>query len=85
MINSCGLGFNFGNSMFFGHGIFMFIFWILIVVSIVSIFRSFSLGRAGSFRGSKNEKNCMEILKKRYVNGEITREEYQEIKQKLRD
>ncbi|UUV18928.1 SHOCT domain-containing protein [Fusobacteria bacterium ZRK30] len=84
MINSCGLGFSFGNSMFFGHGIFMFIFWILIVVSIVSIFRKFSFGRVGSFRGNKDE-NCMEILKKRYVNGEITREEYQDIKQKLRD
>lgn len=84
MIDSCGLGFSFGNSMFFGHGMFMFIFWILIVVSIVSVFRNFSLGRVGSFRGSKGE-NCMEILKKRYVNGEITREEYQDIKQKLRD
>lgn len=82
MINNCGFGF--GNSMFFGRGIFMFIFWILIAISVVSIFRNLYFGRVGSFRGNKNE-NFIEILKKRYVNGEITREEYQEIKQKLRD
>lgn len=82
MINNCGFGF--GNSMFFGSGIFMFIFWMLIAISIVSIFRNISLGKVGSFRGKKNE-NSIEILKKRYVNGEITKEEYQEIKQKLRD
>lgn len=82
MIDSCGFGF--GNSMFFGSGIFMFIFWILIAISIISILRNMSLVRVGSFRGNKNE-NYLEILKKRYVNGEITREEYQEIKQKLRD
>lgn len=83
MIDNCGFGF--GNSMFFGHGIFMFIFWILIAVSMVSIVKNLYLGIAGNVRGNKNEKNCMEILKKRYVNGEITREEYREIKQKLRD
>jgi len=82
MIDSCGFGF--GNSMFFGSGIFMFIFWILVAMSLVSVFRNFSLSRVSSFRGNKNEK-YIEILKKRYVNGEITREEYQEIKQKLRD
>ena len=82
MIDSCGFGF--GNSMFFGSGIFMFIFWILVAMSIVSVFRNFSLSRVSSFRGNRNEK-YIEILKKRYVNGEITREEYQEIKQKLRD
>lgn len=82
MIDSCGFGF--GSSMFFGSGIFMFIFWILIAISIISILRNMSLVRVGSFRGNKNE-NYLEILKKRYVNGEITREEYQEIKQKLRD
>ena len=82
MIDSCGFGF--GNSMFFGSGIFMFIFWILVAMSLVSVFRNFSLSRVGSFRGNRNEK-YIEILKKRYVNGEITREEYQEIKQKLRD
>lgn len=82
MIDSCGFGF--GNSMFFGSGIFMFIFWILVAMSILSVFRNFSLSRVSSFRGNRNEK-YIEILKKRYVNGEITREEYQEIKQKLRD
>ena len=82
MIDSCGFGF--GNSMFFGSEIFMFIFWILVAMSLVSVFRNFSLIRVSSFRGNRNEK-YIEILKKRYVNGEITREEYQEIKQKLRD
>ena len=74
-----GFGFNFGNSMFLGGGIFMFIFWILIIVLIVSILK-------GSFMGERQNKNetPMEILKIRYAKGEITKEQYQEIKEKLK-
>jgi putative membrane protein len=82
--SSCWFNFDFGNSMFLGRGILMFIFWILIAIFIVSIFRNVFMEKAGSFRGNRNE-NFMEILKERYANGEITKEEYQEIKQKLRD
>jgi len=84
MRSICGFNFGFGNSMFLGSGIFMFIFWVLVAISIVSIFRNVFIRRVGNFRGN-NDENFMEMLKKRYVNGEITKEEYQEIKRKLRD
>jgi len=73
-------GFNFGNSMFFGGGIFMFIFWILMIVLIASIFK-------GGFVGERQNKSetPMEILKIRYAKGEITKEQYQDMKEKLKD
>ncbi|MCS5423147.1 MULTISPECIES: SHOCT domain-containing protein [Psychrilyobacter] len=75
-------GFGYGNSMFMGGGIFMFIFWILIAVLIVSLLKDSSLGKN---RHSKQSETPMEILKKRYAKGEITREQYQNMKEKLKD
>lgn len=74
-------GFGFGNSMFLGGGIFMFIFWILIIVLIVSLLKDSSSGKN---RHSKRSETPMEILKIRYAKGEITREQYQDIKEKLK-
>ncbi|MCS5422903.1 SHOCT domain-containing protein [Psychrilyobacter piezotolerans] len=64
----------------YGFGAHMLIFWIFIIVLMVSIFRDSSSGKN---KYSKQSETAIEILKKRYAKGEITSEEYQEIKQKL--
>jgi len=79
-----GFGFNFGNSMFLGGGIFMFIFWILIIVLIVSILKDSFIGGSRNSRQNKNE-TPVEILKIRYAKGEITKEQYQDMKEKIRE
>jgi len=77
-------GYGFGSSMFMGGGIFMFIFWILIAVVIISMF-------SGKFTGNRFKSEArrretpMEILKKRYASGEITENEYEDMKEKLKD
>ncbi len=81
MIRGCG--FSFGNSMFSGGGIFMFIFWILIIVFMVSILKNSFIGGSQNSRQNRSE-TPMEILKMRYTRGEITKEQYQEIKEKLK-
>lgn len=65
----------------YGFGAHMFIFWIFIIIIMISIFRDSSSGKN---RQSKQNKTPIEILKTRYAKGEITGEEYQEIKQSLK-
>lgn len=77
-------GFNFGSSMFWGGGIFMFIFWILIIVLIASILKDSFVGNRRNFSQNKSE-TPMEILKIRYAKGEITKDQYQEMKDKIKD
>lgn len=77
-------GYGFGSSMFMGGGIFMFIFWILIAVVIISMFSSRYKGNG--FKSDADTKETpMDILKKRYATGEITEDEYEDMKKKLRD
>ena len=76
-------GFEFGNSMFLGGGIFMFIFWILIIVLIASILKDSFIGDSRHSKQNKSE-TPMEILKIRYAKGEITKEQYQDMKEKLK-
>lgn len=79
-----GFGFNFGNSMFLGGGIFMFIFWILIIVLIISIIKENFIGDNKNSIQNKSE-TPLEILKMRYAKGEITEEQFQDMKEKLKD
>lgn len=57
----------------FGGG-FMWIFWILIIIFIVYMFRTV-IG-SESKNGSSSD-SPMEILRKRYANGEISDEEFE--------
>lgn len=77
-------GYGFGSSMFMGGGIFMFIFWILIALVIISMVSGRFTGNG--FKSNVDTKETpMEILKKRYAMGEITESQYEEMKEKLRD
>ncbi|NOY16943.1 MAG: SHOCT domain-containing protein [Gammaproteobacteria bacterium] len=70
--NSGGFGFGFG-------GIFMWIFWILIIVAIVALFRGMSNSRSGT----SSSEGPIEILRKRYANGEISDEEFEHRRKEL--
>jgi len=77
-------GYGFGSLIFMGGGIFMFIFWILIAVVIISMFSGrFAENKFKS--GFDHRETPMDILKKRYAVGEITEAEYKDMKDKLRD
>ena len=60
--------------------IFFIIFWGLVIWGIVSLVRGLS-GSGGS--GSSRADSALEILKKRYARGDITKEEYEEKKKDL--
>ena len=62
----------------------MFTFWILIGTAIILIFGEKFIGNR--FKSGIDPKETpMEILRKRYDMGEIAEEEYEEMKEKLRD
>lgn len=67
----CGWGMGFG-------WIFMIIFWGLVILGIVYLIQVVS-------KGTKKEdtETPLDILKKRYAKGEITKEEYERMKDDL--
>jgi len=60
-------------------GIFMILFWVLIIVGIIYLVK---IVVGGTNTGEKKE-DALEILKKRYARGEISREEFEEKKKDL--
>ncbi|HEY9018808.1 SHOCT domain-containing protein [Thiomicrospira sp.] len=54
----------------------MWIFWLILFVIIVLLIKVMGVP-------SKNSESAMELLKKRYANGEINKEEFEEIKKTL--
>ena len=68
-----------------GMGIWMLVnavFWILVIVGIVLLV-VWAVRRVGGGERSKAEESSLEILKKRYARGEITKEEYEEKKRDI--
>jgi putative membrane protein len=63
-------------------GLFMLVFWGLIIVGLVLLVRwLWDQGRHGS--GSAPADAPLEILKRRYARGEISKEDYDRMKQDL--
>ena len=63
-------------SSMFGFGpILMIVFWVVLIYIVISIFRN-----SGHFHGKNN---AMDILKERYVKGEITKEQFESMKKDL--
>jgi len=60
----------------------MVLFWVAVIVGIVLLVRWFvSTGQAGQV--IPREESALEILKQRYARGEITREEYEEMRRTI--
>jgi len=74
----------FGNNGYMmGHGfggVFMIIFWVLIILLILYFARQI----AGSSRGGIEDRSAEEILKKRYAKGEISKEEFDRMKEDIK-
>ena len=75
-----------GSGMMGGFGwgwympIIMIVFWGLVIWGIVALVRGLSTGSGGS---SVQVDSALEILKRRYARGEITKQEYEERKKDL--
>lgn len=67
-----------GWGMGFG-GVFMIIFWILVILGILYVVKSIARGRKEGMK----EETALDILKKRYAKGEIAKEEFERMKDDL--
>ncbi len=64
-------------------GIFMILFWVLVIVGLVFLIKwliQTTKGGASTVQGSSR---AIDILKERYAKGEITKEEFETIKRDL--
>ncbi|GAA5520261.1 SHOCT domain-containing protein [Aliifodinibius salicampi] len=66
---------------FFGGGWMMFFWWFLIIVLVIFAIRA--VINSGQSNQSQHKETPMDILKRRYTNGEIDKEEFQRRKQEL--
>ena len=65
-----------------GHGfgwLLMILFWILVILGIFYLVR-----RLGGGGGRHDRDNALSVLKERYARGEISREEFERIREELR-
>lgn len=71
-----------GSGWMFGFGwIFMVLFWALIILGAVAVARS--LFWTGS-SGNTGDRRPRDILKERYARGEITRDQYVQVRGELK-
>ncbi len=68
-----------GYGMGYGNGILGLIFWILIIIGLVLLIKYLWEGSGTK----KEQESALEILKKRYARGEISKEEFEEKKRYL--
>jgi len=61
-----------------GMWIFFIIFWLLIILGIAAIIRWFNAE-------TRNKESPIEILEKRYAKGEISKEEFEKMKEKIKE
>jgi putative membrane protein len=71
-----GYGFGFG-------GIFMILWWVLIIVAILALVKWLASSSSTSASRRVAEKSALDILKERYARGEIEQEEFQRKKREL--
>ncbi len=62
----------YGNMLGFGGGIFMLIFWVLVI-----LFIAWAIKEMADNNNKKPTDSAFEILKQRYAKGEISKEEFE--------
>jgi putative membrane protein len=60
---------------FGGGGIFMILFWVLIIMGVVYLVKIFI---GSTSREEKKSESAQEVLEKRFANGEISKEEFED-------
>ena len=66
-----------------GGGLFMVLFWVVLIVAAVWLANGLLGARARSVDSSSRNLGAQEILDQRFARGEITREQYNLMKQDL--
>lgn len=79
MMGGYGMGYGMG---WFG-GIIMIVFWVAVIVGIVFLIRWLAVSTREGRREAKPEDSAIEILRKRYARGDISKEEFEERKRDL--
>ena len=70
----------FSGGMFFGGGILMWVFWLVILVVLVYVVKDIF----GSANQNSSSDNALSILKERFARGEIDEAEFERRKQQLK-
>ncbi len=72
-----------GHAMGWFGGIFMIVFWALVIVGLVFLIRWLAVSTKSSGQGNSGSETALDVLKKRYARGEINKEEFEEKKKDL--
>ena len=72
------------HDMFMGNMWFGWFFWILIIGLIFVLIWSNTREKDRYIPFNQKDENAMDILKKRYAKGEITKEQFQQMKEELK-
>jgi len=71
---------DYGWGMGFGFGwLLMLLFWVILILGVVYIIKLIAVGA----KKVEKEETALDILKKRYAKGEISKEEFEKIKNDL--
>ena len=75
----CGWGY--GPHMWLGGGIFMILFWVVVIVAVVLVVRYV----ARTLPGNQGRAEApLDILKRRYAKGELSKEQFDKMKEDLK-
>lgn len=77
-----------GNGMMYGYQggmgwmVLGFVFWLAVIAGIVLLV-IWIIGKSGKGKQVQTEETALEILNKRYARGEISKEQYEEMKRDI--
>lgn len=64
-------------------GISMIIFWVLLIVGVVVLVKWIADSGATPYSRTRGEESAVDILKRRYASGEITKAEFEQARRDL--